>query len=102
MFDDRERAAEAKFAHDEEMKFLAAARRDKLFARWAAERANLAGEAADTLARTLLAVRGYPKHEAALIQAAVAAAGIPEAEAAQALRRLGEEARQQLGLAPDM
>jgi hypothetical protein len=36
-FDDRERAFEAKFAHDEEMKFKAAARRNKLLGLWAAE-----------------------------------------------------------------
>ena len=32
MFEDRERSFEAKFAHDEEFRFLVAARRDKLFA----------------------------------------------------------------------
>ena len=35
-FDDRERAFEAKFAHDEEMKFKAEARRNKLLGLWAA------------------------------------------------------------------
>lgn len=100
LFDDRERAAEAKFAHDEEMKFLAAARRDKLFARWAAERAGLSGEAAEQLVRTLLAVRAYPKHEEALIKAAADAAGVPLPEAADALHRLHQEARRQLGMLP--
>ncbi len=35
-FDDRERAFEAKFAHDEEMQFRAAMRRNKILALWAA------------------------------------------------------------------
>ncbi|MEM7176352.1 MAG: DUF1476 domain-containing protein [Pseudomonadota bacterium] len=36
-FNDRERAFEAKFAHDEEMQFKADARRNKLVGLWAAE-----------------------------------------------------------------
>lgn len=35
-FDDREHAFEAKYAHDEEMKFKAEARRNKLLGLWAA------------------------------------------------------------------
>ena len=35
-FDDRERAFETKFAHDEEMKFRAIARRNRLLGEWAA------------------------------------------------------------------
>jgi hypothetical protein len=37
-FHDRETQLEAKFAHDEETKFKIEARRDKLFAEWAADR----------------------------------------------------------------
>ena len=33
-FEDRERQFEAKFAHDQEIKFKVAAHRDKLFANW--------------------------------------------------------------------
>ncbi|MBU2982220.1 DUF1476 domain-containing protein [Lentibacter algarum] len=36
-FDDRENAFESKFAHDEEMKFKAEARTNKLLGLWAAE-----------------------------------------------------------------
>ena len=36
-FDDRERAQEAKFAHDAALKFKAEARRNKFLALWAAE-----------------------------------------------------------------
>ena len=36
-FEERERQFEAKFAHDQEIKFKANAHRDKLFATWAAD-----------------------------------------------------------------
>ncbi|MCW1381359.1 DUF1476 domain-containing protein [Novosphingobium sp. KCTC 2891] len=46
MFDDRERAEEAKFARDEEMHFRINARRNRLLGQWAAERMGL--DAAET------------------------------------------------------
>lgn len=49
-FDDRERAFENKFAHDEEMKFRAVARRNKLLGLWAAELLGKTGEAANNYA----------------------------------------------------
>ncbi len=44
-FDDRERAFEAKAAHDEETHFKAQARRDRKLAEWAGARMGLHGEA---------------------------------------------------------
>lgn len=49
-FDDRERAFEAKFAHDGEMQFRAEARRNKLAGLWAAELMGKSGEAAQEYA----------------------------------------------------
>jgi hypothetical protein len=43
-FDDRESAFENKFAHDEEMKFRAEARRNKLLGLWAAELRGKTGD----------------------------------------------------------
>jgi hypothetical protein len=43
-FDDRERAYEKKYALDQEKQFKVAARRNRLFAEWAAARLGLAGE----------------------------------------------------------
>ena len=43
---DREKAFENKFAHDEEMKFKAVARRNKLLGLWAAEKLGKADAAA--------------------------------------------------------
>jgi len=53
-FDDREHAFEAKFAHDEEMKFRAVARRNKLLGLWAAELMGRTGEAAEAYAREVI------------------------------------------------
>ena len=53
-FDDRETAFEAKFAHDEEMKFKAEARCNKKLGLWSAEQQGISGEAADTYAKTVV------------------------------------------------
>jgi len=45
-FDKRERAEEGKFALDQELRFKANARRNKLLGLWAAEKLGKAGEAA--------------------------------------------------------
>jgi hypothetical protein len=50
-FDDRERAFESKFAHDEELKFKVVARRNKLLGLWAAEQMGLPAAEADAYAR---------------------------------------------------
>ncbi len=49
-FDDRENAFENKFAHDEEMKFKAEARTNKLLGLWAAEMLGKTGADADAYA----------------------------------------------------
>ena len=41
LFDERERAFENLFAHEEELRFRALARRNNLLARWAAEQLDL-------------------------------------------------------------
>lgn len=50
-FDDRERAFENKFAHDQELKFKAEARRNKMLADWAGEKLGLTGDAAAEYAK---------------------------------------------------
>ncbi|MBK8457005.1 MAG: DUF1476 domain-containing protein [Phyllobacteriaceae bacterium] len=52
---DRETAFESKFALDEEMRFRAMARRNKLLGLWAAEKMGKAGEAAEAYAKTVVA-----------------------------------------------
>lgn len=72
-FEDRERAFEAKFVHDEDQRFRVAARRDKLFAAWLATQRKLSRADAEVLRQAFLAVPGGPGHDAALL--ALAAAG---------------------------
>jgi hypothetical protein len=54
-FDKREEGFERKFALDEELKFKAEARRDKLLGLWVAEQLGLTGDAANTYAKTVVA-----------------------------------------------
>lgn len=53
-FDDREKAFERKFVHDEELRFRATARRNKLFGLWAAEKMGLSGSEADEYAKAVI------------------------------------------------
>jgi hypothetical protein len=54
IFDEREQAFEAKFAHDQEVEFRAQARRDRLLGLWAAERMGLSPESAEQYAAVLV------------------------------------------------
>jgi hypothetical protein len=54
-FDKREDAFERQFAHDEELKFKAEARRNKLLGLWAAEKLGKSGADADAYAKEVVA-----------------------------------------------
>jgi hypothetical protein len=53
-FEDRKKGYEGKFARDEELKFKATARRNKLLGRWAAEQLGLTGDAAEAYAKDVV------------------------------------------------
>jgi hypothetical protein len=53
-FDKREEGFEKKFAHDEELRFKANARRNKLLGMWAAEKMGLSGPDADAYAKEVV------------------------------------------------
>lgn len=53
-FDDRERAFETKFAHDEEMKFRVIARRNRLLGEWAAQKMGLSQAETDSYAKDVV------------------------------------------------
>ncbi|WP_295530361.1 DUF1476 domain-containing protein [Novosphingobium sp. Chol11] len=101
MFEDRERAEEAKFAHDEETMFRVQARRNKLLGHWAAERMGL--DAAETEAYATSVVQAefeeagdedvVRKLLGDLISAGIE---IDDAEIRAALEAKGLEARAQL------
>ena len=100
-FEDRERAFEAKFAHDEEFRFLVTARRDKLFAQWAAARCHLSNSAAADLTASVLAVRDGAGHDERLlthVEHALAGHGddAGPAELIAAFQACAVQARQQL------
>ena len=54
-FDKREEGFEKKFAIDEELKFKADARRNKLLGLWVAEQLGLSGDAANAYAKEVVA-----------------------------------------------
>ncbi len=53
-FDDRKDAFEKKFAHDEELRFKATARRNKLLGLWAAEKLGKTGADAEAYAKSVV------------------------------------------------
>jgi hypothetical protein len=53
-FDKREEGFEKKFAHDEELRFKATARRNKLLGMWAAEKLGLSGPEAESYAKEVV------------------------------------------------
>ena len=53
-FDKREEGFEKQFAHDEELRFKAGARRNKLLGLWAAEKLGLSGAEADAYAKAVV------------------------------------------------
>jgi len=53
-FDNREKSFEKKFALDEELRFKATARRNRMLGAWAAEKLGLKGADADAYAREVV------------------------------------------------
>lgn len=105
-FQDRERAFEAKYVHDENFRFRVTARRDKLFAQQAAAQLGLTAKAAGELATSVLALRDGPGHDSLLIRyMADMFAEHGRADAANglstSLHACADDARQQLLALPD-
>jgi hypothetical protein len=53
-FDDRERAFESKFAHDEELRFRIIARRNRLLGEWAARKMGLSDAESESYAKDVV------------------------------------------------
>jgi hypothetical protein len=53
-FDKREEGFEREFAHDQELKFKATSRRNKLFGLWAADKLGLTGATAEDYAKSVV------------------------------------------------
>ena len=100
-FENREQAFEAKFAHDEEFRFLTNARRDKLFGHWAAAIMGLSPTEESALLAAVLAISDKRGHDQVLrdyIAARLSAAGhrMTDTALVEALEQCGRDARQQL------
>ena len=54
IFRDREKGEESKFIHDEELRFKARVRRDRLVGLWVASKFGLKGREAETYAKSLI------------------------------------------------
>ena len=70
LFDERERAFENLFAHEETLRFLALARRNQLFARWAAEQLGLRGSEYHAYIRSFVDGVVRPESDTTLIDRA--------------------------------
>jgi hypothetical protein len=81
-FDKREEAFEQQFAHDEELRFKATARRNKLLGLWAAEKLGLTGAEAESYAKSLVSSEIEPgRHDiAARIVKDFAAKGVEQSD----------------------
>jgi len=62
MLDQREKALEEAFAHDEEVLFLMLSHRNKLFGRWAAGLMHYREEIAEHYVRSIVDMTGKPPH----------------------------------------
>ena len=100
-FTDREKDFEARFSHDEELRFKATARRNRMLGLWAAGLLGLTGEAAEVYAKEVVAAQFEPHGNQRVVDklAADLAAkdpGITPARIAFELAHFAEQAKQQL------
>ncbi|MBR0689925.1 DUF1476 domain-containing protein [Bradyrhizobium manausense] len=98
-FDKREQGFEAKFAHDEELMFKAAARSNKLLGMWAASQLGLSGDAASAYATALVTdnLSNQTMDETlSKVSSDLAAKGISREQVAQKLQECLHEALAQV------
>jgi hypothetical protein len=80
-FDKREQGVEQKFAHDEEIRFKAQARRDKLVGLWAAAHLGLADAASESYAEGVVAAElEAPGSDAVFHKLRIDAKGIAQSD----------------------
>jgi len=100
-FDDRERAFETKFAHDEEMKFRITARRNRLLGEWAARQMGLSEAETESYSKDVVRSDFEEAGENDVIRKVLGdltAAGVDcdEDKISEALRNKEIEARRQI------
>src|ERR1043165_1904844 len=84
-FDKREEGFEKKFAHDEELRFKASARRNRMLGMWAAEKLGLTGDAASNYAKDVVTAELDGQDIAKKVQTDLQAKGVTVTE--QEIRR---------------
>jgi hypothetical protein len=83
-FDKREEAFEKKYVVDEELRFKAGARRNRLLGLWVAEKLGKTGADADAYAKEVIAAEFEDAHDAAVVRKVasdLAAKGVALSEA---------------------
>lgn len=100
-FDQREKAFEDKFFHDEEIKFRAMSRRRKLMGLWAAEHMHMDEEDAEHYATKLVEFGVKDNTQGAVVNKVIqdlidAGVGLSEAEIREKMEELDQQAMQQI------
>jgi hypothetical protein len=100
-FADREKDFEARFKHDEEIRFKATARRNRMLGLWAAGLLGLTGEAGEAYAKEVVAAQFEPRGDQRVMDKLVADlaakdAAITPARVQFELDHFAAQARQQL------
>jgi hypothetical protein len=100
-FADREKEFEARFKHDQEFRFKATARRNRLLGMWAGQQMGLAGADAEAYAKEVVGAEFEPggdKHVIDKVTGDLAAKGraITPAQVRFELDHFAEQAKQQL------
>jgi hypothetical protein len=82
-FDEREKGYEAQLAHDEDLRFKAYVRRNRLLGLWAAEKLGKSGPAAEAYAEALIQTHIEGQGDDSIfakLRADFAAVGLPDSE----------------------
>jgi len=79
-FDKREEGFEKKFAHDEELRFKAHARRNRMLGMWTAEKLGLTGDAASAYAKDVVTAELDGRDIAKKVQTDLQAKGVTVSE----------------------
>jgi hypothetical protein len=87
-FDKREEGFEKKFALDEEQKFKALARRNKLLGLWVAEKLGMSGDAANDYAKTVVAAEFGEGGDANVVRKVISDLGVKDVAITEAEIRL--------------
>ncbi len=100
-FNDRKKGFEAKYSHDQEIRFKINARRNKLLGLWAAEQMQITGTDADAYAREVVVADFDEPGEEDVMRKVLADleaknAGVNELRLRKEMERLTAEAREQV------